>query len=105
VNNTKPIIADKIRYYEESFFAARTCDYFHGASAEHSQAPGSSDLPGAAQIDWAGVEPVIAAPVFEGVKPPIPPPEAATAPAEQAVSDDHHRSQQDEPLLSDDDGL
>ena len=105
VNNTKPIIAEKIRYYEESFFAARSCDYFHGASAKHCQAPRSADLPGAVQIDWAGVEPVIAAPVFEGVKPPDSPPEAATAPADQATSDEHHRSQQDEPLLSDDDGL
>jgi type IV secretion system protein VirD4 len=55
VNNCKPIRAEKIRYYEEPFFRARTSDYFHGATAAYEQRPGRADLPGPAHIDWKGV--------------------------------------------------
>ena len=75
VNNCKPIRADKIRYYEEPFFQARTSDYFHGAQARHTQAPGRADLPGKAQIDWIGVRAVKSAPPsFSGVRSPAPSP-------------------------------
>jgi type IV secretion system protein VirD4 len=71
VNNTKPILADKIRYYEEPFFKARTGDYFHGAPAAYEQRPGHADLPGPAHIDWLGVLAVGPAPApFQGVRTP-----------------------------------
>jgi type IV secretion system protein VirD4 len=71
VNNTKPILADKIRYYEEPFFRARAGDYFHGVPAAYEQRPGAADLPGKAHIDWRGVRAVQAAPPgFAGVSPP-----------------------------------
>jgi type IV secretion system protein VirD4 len=71
VNNTKPILADKIRYYEEPFFKARTGDYFHGAPATYEQRPGHADLPGPPHIDWLGVRPVGPAPApFQGVRTP-----------------------------------
>jgi type IV secretion system protein VirD4 len=56
VNNTKPILADKIRYYEEPFFKARCGDYFHGVPAAYQQRPGAADLAGPATIDWKGVQ-------------------------------------------------
>jgi len=58
VNNTKPILADKIRYYEEPFFRERAGDYFHGVPAVYEQRPGAADLPGKAHIDWRGVRAV-----------------------------------------------
>ena len=70
VNNSKPIVADKIRYYEEPFFQARTGDYYHGVLARHEQKPGAADLPGPASIDWLGVRAAVAAPAFEGVRTP-----------------------------------
>jgi type IV secretion system protein VirD4 len=71
VNNTKPILADKIRYYEEPFFKGRAGDYFHGVPAAYEQRPGAADLPGKAHIDWKGVRAVQAAPEgFAGVSPP-----------------------------------
>ena len=71
VNNTKPILADKIRYYEEPFFKARTGDYFNGVPAAYEQRPEAADLPGRASIDWKGVRAVAAAPEsFAGVSPP-----------------------------------
>jgi type IV secretion system protein VirD4 len=71
VNNTKPILADKIRYYEEPFFKARTGDYFHGAAAAYEQKPGRADLPGPARIDWLGVRAVMEAPPsFQGIRTP-----------------------------------
>jgi type IV secretion system protein VirD4 len=77
VNNTKPILADKIRYYEEPFFRARTGDYFHGAPAAHEQRPDGADLPGPAHIDWLGVRAVgQAPPPFEGLRAPHPSPYA-----------------------------
>jgi type IV secretion system protein VirD4 len=73
VNNTKPILADKIRYYEEPFFKARTGDYFHGVPAAYEQRPGAADLPGPASIDWRGVRAVCAPPEpFAGVRVPKP---------------------------------
>ncbi len=73
VNNTKPILADKIRYYEEPFFKVRAGDYFHGVPAAYVQQPGRADLPGTAQIDWLGVRAIGAPPEgFEGVRPPSP---------------------------------
>jgi type IV secretion system protein VirD4 len=75
VNNTKPILADKIRYYEEPFFKARAGDYFHGVPATYVQEPGKADLPGPAHIDWKGVRAVTAAPpAFRGVTAPPDPP-------------------------------
>lgn len=58
VNNAKPLIADKIRYYEDPFFKKVTKDFFHGARAEHKQSPSNLDVPGRPQIDWLGVTPV-----------------------------------------------
>ncbi len=73
VNNAKPMVADKIRYYDEPFFAERACDYFHGRRALHAQAPGKADLPSKATIDWLSVKPARPAPAaFEGVKAPSP---------------------------------
>ena len=71
VNNTKPILADKIRYYEEPFFKARAGDYFNGVPAAYEQRPEAADLPGRASIDWKGVRAGVAAPEgFAGVSPP-----------------------------------
>jgi len=71
VNNAKPILADKIRYYEEPFFRARAGDYFHGVPAAYVQPPGAADLPSRAQIDWRGVRAVQGPPeAFAGVSPP-----------------------------------
>ena len=39
VNNCKPIRAEKIRYYEEAFFKARTGDYFPPAMSRRRGAP------------------------------------------------------------------
>jgi len=73
VNNTKPILADKIRYYEEPFFNARAGNYFHGVPAVYEQRPGAADLPGKAHIDWKGVRAVQEPPEgFAGVAPPRP---------------------------------
>lgn len=80
VNNCKPIRADKIRYYEEPFFRARTGDYFHGHPASYVQRPGAADLPGPARIDWAGVRAVRPAEPFVGVKAP-----SRSGPADGAI--------------------
>ena len=83
VNNCKPIRADKIRYYEEPFFQARTGDYFHGQLAAYQQKPGAADLPGPAHIDWLGVRAIGAPPpAFVGV--------AAPAPAAQTIDPDDY---------------
>jgi len=101
VNNAKPILADKIRYYEEPFFRARTGDYFHGQPAAYEQRPGAADLPCAAHIDWKGVRAVGAPPpVFQGVTTPV----AASAridPADYLGAQRHHHLHGD----FDDDGL
>jgi type IV secretion system protein VirD4 len=84
VNNTKPILADKIRYYEEPFFQARAGDYFHGAPAVYRQKPGDADLPGRATIDWKGVRAVTPTPAPHQPITPIATPEAATEPPSEA---------------------
>lgn len=58
VNNAKPLIADKIRYYEDPFFKEVTKDFFHGDRAAHKQTPRNLDVPGRPQIDWLGVRPI-----------------------------------------------
>ncbi|MBN9318724.1 MAG: type IV secretory system conjugative DNA transfer family protein [Caulobacterales bacterium] len=81
VNNCKPIRADKIRYYEEPFFQARTGDYFHGVPAAYVQEPGKADLPGLAHNDWLGVRPAgPPPPPFKGVAAPVAPPADAIDP-------------------------
>jgi len=71
VNNAKPILADKIRYFDEPFFKARCGDYFNGVLAAYRQRPGKADLPGPAVIDWMGVRAKQAAPeAFVGVSVP-----------------------------------
>ena len=62
VNNTKPILANKLRYYEDPWFKRVTRDYFHGEKARFRQTPGTLDVPERPQIDWLGVGPVRAAP-------------------------------------------
>jgi len=63
VNNCKPILADKIRYWEEPFFAERAGDYFHQQRAKYQQLRSEPDLPGRPEIDWLGVKCVEAAPI------------------------------------------
>lgn len=58
VNNAKPFLADKIRYFEEPAFAARTRDFFHGERSRFTQARNNLDVPGTPPIDWLGVEAV-----------------------------------------------
>ena len=102
VNNTKPILADKIRYYEEPFFKARTGDYFHGVPAAYEQKPGAADLPGPAHIDWLGVRAIGAPPpAFAGVKAPAPPATAAIDPDDYMAAQTVHHLRPD----AHDDGL
>ncbi|WP_158912731.1 type IV secretory system conjugative DNA transfer family protein [Caulobacter sp. S45] len=58
VNNTKPILADKLRYYEDPWFKTVTTDYFHGKRASVRQTPEALDVPARPPIDWIGVRPV-----------------------------------------------
>jgi type IV secretion system protein VirD4 len=102
VNNTKPILADKIRYYEEPFFKARTGDYFHGVPAAYEQKPGAADLPGPAHIDWLGVRAIGAPPpTFAGVKTPAPATTAAIDPDDYMAAQTIHHLRPD----AHDDGL
>ncbi len=102
VNNTKPILADKIRYYEEPFFKARTGDYFHGVPAAYEQKPGAADLPGAVHIDWLGVRAIGAPPpTFAGVKTPAPAAAAAIDPDDYMAAQTVHHLRPD----AHDDGL
>jgi type IV secretion system protein VirD4 len=79
VNNCKPILADKIRYWNEPWFAERCGDFFHETPAEYVQLRGRADLPGKPKIDWAGVRCVQA-------PPPMPPtPKEARRRARQAI--------------------
>ena len=101
VNNAKPILADKIRYYEESFFKTRTGDYFHGQPAAYEQKPGAADIPSPAQIDWKGVRAVGAPPPpFKGVQAPAVAP-AQIDPADYLGAQSVHHYRPDD----DDDGL
>lgn len=61
VNNTKPILADKLRYYEDPWFRRVTRDYFNGKRAVTVQTAATLDVPGKPQIDWIGVKPITAA--------------------------------------------
>lgn len=58
VNNAKPFMAEKIRFWEEPLFSARTRDFFHGQRALFVQTPETLDTPGRPPIDWLGVQPV-----------------------------------------------
>jgi type IV secretion system protein VirD4 len=62
VNNSKPILADKIRYWNEPWFAERCGDFFNERPAQYTQLRGKADVPGAPKIDWADVRCVQAAP-------------------------------------------
>jgi type IV secretion system protein VirD4 len=55
VNNCKPILADKLRYWEEPVLAAHCGAFFHGEKARYQQKAGRFDVPGKPQIDWLGV--------------------------------------------------
>jgi type IV secretion system protein VirD4 len=102
VNNAKPILADKIRYYEEPFFQARTGNYFHGELAKYVQKPGAADLPCAASNDWKGVRAVSAPPPpFRGVQAPVSSPAGEPLdPADYLGAQQHYDTHSD-----DDDGL
>jgi type IV secretion system protein VirD4 len=102
VNNAKPLLAEKIRYYEEPFFKARTGDYFHGQLAAYEQKPGAADLPCAARNDWRGVRAVGAPPPpFKGVQAPAPMEAARIDPADYLGARVEHHLRSD----YDDDGL
>jgi len=73
VNNAKPIIAKKIRYWKEPYFAKRCGDFFNEKPAAWVQRAGDADLPpGKTAIDWIGVGAIAPAP-------PMPPPSARAA--------------------------
>jgi type IV secretion system protein VirD4 len=69
VNNAKPLIADKIRYYEHPFFKEHAGDYFHGGLAKYEQKPGAPDLPGKPVNNWLGVQPDSDLPTWKPVRP------------------------------------
>jgi len=102
VNNAKPILAEKIRYYEEPFFRARTGDYFHGQLAAYEQKPAAADLPCAAHNDWRGVRAAGAPPPsFQGVRTPAGSAAAQIDPADYLGAQAEHHVRSD----YDDDGL
>jgi type IV secretion system protein VirD4 len=88
VNNCKPILADKIRYWEEPFFAERAGDYFHEKPAAYTQLRGKADLPGKPQIDWLGVTCIEAAPPMPRRQKPPGSRSVADTVAEAANEDD-----------------
>lgn len=55
VNNAKPFLADKLKFYEEPALAALTRDFYHGDRACHAQTRQTLDVPGPPPIDWLGV--------------------------------------------------
>jgi type IV secretion system protein VirD4 len=57
VNNAKPFVTEKIRYFEEPFLAARARNYYKGERALHVQTASALDTPGAPHVDWLGVRP------------------------------------------------
>jgi type IV secretion system protein VirD4 len=84
VNNAKPIIANKIQYWEEAYFAERCGDFFHEKPAKFVQTPGRADLPpGKPPIDWIGVRAVTPASPM-----PAAPAEAAPSGASRNRPDD-----------------
>jgi type IV secretion system protein VirD4 len=62
VNNTKPIMADKIRYWEEPWFAERCGDFFGEKMAAYVQPRGKPDRPSKPKIAWEGVRAIEDAP-------------------------------------------
>ena len=70
INGVKPLLADKIQYWNERVIAPHCGQHFKEIPAKYQQRRGSFDLPGTPQIDWLGVCAVVAAP---------PPPASASA--------------------------
>jgi type IV secretion system protein VirD4 len=64
VNNCKPILAEKLRYWEEPVLAQFCGNFFHGEKARYQQRAGKFDVPGTPKIDWLGVRAVEAAPLL-----------------------------------------
>jgi type IV secretion system protein VirD4 len=62
VGGRKPIRADKIRYFDTPWLAARAGDYFHGVPAKYIQRAGKIDRPCEPTIDWLVTE----APLVQG---------------------------------------
>lgn len=58
VNNAKPFLADKIRFFEEPLFAKHARDFFHGERARFVQTRETLDVPARPPIDWLGVRAV-----------------------------------------------
>jgi type IV secretion system protein VirD4 len=56
VGGRKPIRADKLRYFETPWLAARAGDYFHGVPAKYIQRAGKIDRPCEPTIDWLVTE-------------------------------------------------
>jgi type IV secretion system protein VirD4 len=67
VNNAKPVLAGKIRYWQDPVLAPHAGDFFNGVSSRYRQTAGRFDLPGRPQIDWIGVRAVMAAPSMSDV--------------------------------------
>jgi type IV secretion system protein VirD4 len=59
VGGRKPIRADKLRYFETPWLAARAGDYFHGVPAKYVQKAGKIDRPRAPTIDWLTTDAVL----------------------------------------------
>lgn len=81
VNNAKPFITDKIRYWEVPAIAAVTRNFFAGERARFVQTPETLDVPGPPPNDWLGVRaaapgdrPLKSAPAPTARKPSGPPP-------------------------------
>lgn len=89
VNNAKPFLADKIRYYQEPALAARTRNFFAGERAVFIQTPETLDTPGKPPIDWLGIsaaqpyEPPLQTPPEQ----PAPPRPATPPPASLSITD------------------
>lgn len=86
VNNAKPFLAEKIRYFDEPALAARTRNFFGGDRAQFVQTPETLDTPGSPPNAWREVRAV------EAYTPPLQPmPETASSkappPATLSVND------------------
>ncbi|PVM72379.1 type IV secretory system conjugative DNA transfer family protein [Caulobacter radicis] len=77
VNNAKPFVTDKIRYWEAPTIAAVTRNFFAGERALFVQTPETLDTPGAPPNDWLGVR---------AARPSGPPLQAAPAKAARTPS-------------------
>ncbi|HEX7947323.1 MAG TPA: type IV secretory system conjugative DNA transfer family protein [Phenylobacterium sp.] len=80
VNNAKPFLADKIRYYEDPDFAPLARDLFQGERALFAQTPETLDVPGRPPVDWLGVR------AIEPYAPPLQPVAPAEAGSTQVMS-------------------